>query len=188
MRVLRRRQSAAGEQSRRCDEVRTVLGDRKPGAPAPDARTGRHTARRRQTQSSPWRCGYWWKREDIERPSRGGPVFQVGHGADEAERRGLVARVEVAADDGARPAADAGQDGDVFVPVRPAIGDRLADDAGAGLELPFQFAAARIDRLEPAVHGSVEDQVAGGGQGAAPERQVFLDLPGGLLLAPDPRR
>ena len=49
-------------------------------------------------------------------------------------------------------------------PSGPAIGDRLADDPGAGLELPQQLAGVGIDRLEPAVHRAVEDDVAGGRQ------------------------
>ena len=48
-------------------------------------------------------------------------------------------------DDRAGPAADAGQDRDVLPAVRPAIGDRLADDPGAGLELPQQLAGPGVD-------------------------------------------
>ena len=67
-------------------------------------------------------------------------------------------------------------------PSGPAIGDRLADDRRSRLELPQHFAAAGIDRLEPAVHGSVEDHVAGGGDGAAPDRKFLLDRPDRLAL------
>ena len=63
---------------------------------------------------------------------------QVRHRVDEAERGGAVARVEIARDDRARPAADAGEHGDVLLAVRAAVGDRLADDPRAGLELPEQ--------------------------------------------------
>src|SRR5436309_2210743 len=45
--------------------------------------------------------------EDIERASLGGGVLQIGHCIDEAERGGAVARVEIAGDDRAGPAADA---------------------------------------------------------------------------------
>ena len=37
-----------------------------------------------------------------------------------------------------------------------------------------------VDRLEPALHRSVEDDVAGGGERAAPDREVLLDRPGRL--------
>src|SRR3984957_15242134 len=63
------------------------------------------------------------------------------------------------------------------MPVRPPIGDRLADDAGAGLELPFQLACLGVDGFEPAIHGSVENESAGCGHRAAPQRQILLDGP-----------
>ena len=56
------------------------------------------------------------------------------------------------------------------------IRHRLADDAGAGLELPELLARARVDGLEPAVHRAVEHDVAGGDECPAPHGQVFLDL------------
>src|SRR5206468_1750369 len=85
------------------------------------------------------------------------------------------------------PATDTRKDGDILVPVRAAIRDRLADDAGAGLELPFELAAMRVHRLEPAVHGSVENEIACRNQGAAPDGQILLDLPGRLALHRIPR-
>ena len=78
------------------------------------------------------------------------------------------------------------------LPSGPAVGDRLADDPGAGLELPQQLAGARVDRLEPAVHRAVEDDVARRRQRAAPDGKLLLDLqtvlavdriPGGELAA-----
>src|ERR671912_1859387 len=78
------------------------------------------------------------KAEHIERPSFRRDVLQVAHDVDEAEGRGPVAHVEVAGDDGARPAADAGEDGHVLLSIRAAVGDRLADRARAHLELPEQ--------------------------------------------------
>src|ERR671913_1629153 len=122
------------------------------------------------------------KAEHIERPSFRRDVLQVAHDVDEAEGRGPVAHVEVAGDDGARPAADAGEDGHILAPVRPAIGGRLADDAGAGLELPQQLAGAGMERFEPALHGSVEDHVAGGYDRGAPHRKVLGTRPDGLAL------
>src|ERR1700754_488395 len=130
--------------------------------------------------------------EDIERPSGCGFRLEVRHDAGHAERAGGIPRIKVAGNDGACPAADPRQDGDILVPVRTTIGDRLADDPGAGLELPFQFAGPGVDGFEPAIHRSVEHQSAGGGHRAAPQRQVLLDgpdrlaryrIPGGELAA-----
>src|SRR5690349_24732718 len=58
--------------------------------------------------------------EDIERPPLGRVLRQVAHGADEAKRRGLVARVEATRDDGAGPAADTRQHRHILMPVRAA--------------------------------------------------------------------
>src|ERR1700758_4832712 len=80
------------------------------------------------------------EREHIERPSGCGLRLEIRHNADHAERTGRIARVQITGDDGARPAACPREDSDIFVAVRPAIGHRLADDPGAGLELPFVFA------------------------------------------------
>src|SRR4051794_10724318 len=44
------------------------------------------------------------------------------------------------------PPADAGQDRDVLFPVRALVRRRLADDAGAALELPKLLARLRVDR------------------------------------------
>src|SRR3984957_9242831 len=122
------------------------------------------------------------KREHIERPSGCGLRLEIRHNADHAERAGRIARVKVAGDDGARPAADPRQDGDIFVAVRSAIGHRLADDPGASLELPFEFARLGVDGFEPAIHGPVKDESARGGHRAAPQRQVLLDGPDRLPL------
>src|ERR1700728_4614747 len=106
------------------------------------------------------------KREHIERPSGCGLRLEIRHNADHAERAGRIARVKVTGDDGARPAAYPRQDGDIFVAVRPAIGHGLADDPGAGLELPFEFACFGVDGFEPAIHGPVKDESARGGHRA----------------------
>src|SRR4051812_44215201 len=53
--------------------------------------------------------------EDIERPPLRRDVRQVVHHAAPAIRGGGIARVEVVGDDGAGPAADAGQDGDILM-------------------------------------------------------------------------
>src|SRR5581483_9596816 len=101
------------------------------------------------------------KREDIQRPSLRRVLRQIGHRGDEAERRGRIRGREVAGDDGAGPSAHAGEYGDVLLAVRAFVRDRLSDDSGTGLELPQLLAAARVDRLEPPVHRSVEGDVAG---------------------------
>src|ERR1700722_6359591 len=120
--------------------------------------------------------------EDIERPSGCGFRLEIRHESVHAKRAGGIPRIKVAGDDGASPAADPRQDGDIFVSVRTTIGDRLADDPGASPELPFRFAGLGVDGFEPAVHGSVENQPAGGGHRAAPQRQVLLDGPDRLAL------
>src|SRR5271166_4017066 len=125
--------------------------------------------------------------EDIERPSGCSLRFEISHDADHAERAGRIARVKVAGDDGARPAAYARQDGDILVPIRPAIGDGLADDPGAGLELPFEVACLGVDGFEPAIHRSVKDESTCSGHRAAPQRQVLFDGPDRLALYWIPR-
>src|SRR3984885_4902543 len=120
--------------------------------------------------------------EDIERPSGCGFRLEIRHESVHAKRAGGIPRIKVAGDDGASPAADPRQDGDIFMSVRTTIGDRLADDPGASPELPFRFAGLGVDGFEPAVHGSVENQPAGGGHRAAPQRQVLLDGPDRLAL------
>src|SRR3954447_12925567 len=79
-----------------------------------------------------------WQCKRVEHPALGRRLRQVRHRVDESEGGGAVVRVELAGDDGARPAADAGENRDVLLPVRALIGDRLADDPGAAFELPEQ--------------------------------------------------
>src|ERR1700730_16036396 len=120
--------------------------------------------------------------EDIECSSGCGFRLEIRHDAVHAKRAGGIPRIKIAGHDGACPAADSRQDGDVFVPVRTTIGYGLSDDPGASLELPFQFARLGVDGFEPAIHGPVENQSAGGGHRAAPQRQVLLDGPDRLAL------
>src|SRR3569833_1218075 len=117
------------------------------------------------------------KREDIEHASCRGLAWKVFHCVDETERRRRIGWVKPPRDDCARPTADTGHDRDVLAAVRSSITDRLADAAAAGLERPQELAGAAVDRLERAVHGSIENHVAAGREGWAPQRQVFLDLP-----------
>src|SRR5204863_8047219 len=122
------------------------------------------------------------EREDIQHASLLRSGRQVAHGVHEPERRGRVARVQIARDDGARPSPYSGQDRDVLPPVRSAVRHRLADYSGAAAELPEHFSIARVDGLEPAVHGSVERDVAGGDERAAPHGQILADAPRGLAF------
>src|SRR4051812_7883107 len=82
-----------------------------------------------------------------------GVFRQVLHRVDEAERRRAVACVDLAGDDDARPAADAGEDRDVLLAIRTAVAHRLADDPGARAEAPQHLAGFGIERLEDAIHG-----------------------------------
>src|SRR4051794_36884005 len=61
---------------------------------------------------------------------------QVLHRVDETEGAAGIAGVEVVGDDYARPPAHARQDRDVLLAVGALVGDGLADDSGAALELP----------------------------------------------------
>src|SRR5439155_11701400 len=76
------------------------------------------------------------KAEDIEHSAFLRDVRQVAHHVGETPCRGAVARVEISRNDGARPSAHARENGDVLMPVGPAIRDRLADDSGACLVFP----------------------------------------------------
>src|SRR5689334_13833991 len=94
------------------------------------------------------------EREDIEHASRSGFAGQVLDRVGEAQRCGRIARIEIAIDNSAGPAANAGDDGDILPPVRAAVADRLADDSAASLELPHQPPGPAIQRFEPAVERS----------------------------------
>src|SRR5687767_7860497 len=79
------------------------------------------------------------QRKHIKRASLGRVLRQVLHRIDKPERRRRIARVQIARDHNARPAADAGEDRNVLLPVRPAVRHRLPDDSRAALELPKLF-------------------------------------------------
>src|SRR4051812_47542290 len=72
--------------------------------------------------------------------------------------------------------------------VRSTVCDGLADDAGAGLELPQRRSSARVDGLEPTVHRSIERDVSAGDERSAPDRQVLLNGPNDLTCLGVPRR
>src|SRR5215211_3990590 len=77
-----------------------------------------------------------WQREDVERAALLRVARQILHRRGETEGRRRIARIEIASDDAAGPAADAGDHRDVLLAVGPAIRDRLADDPRAGAILP----------------------------------------------------
>src|SRR3954447_1589466 len=100
------------------------------------------------------------KTEHIEGASLGRHVLEVGHGTGEAQGGSRIARVEIAGYHRAGPAADPRQHRDMLVAVGAAPGRRLANDAGARLELPKHGAGLGIDGFEPAFHRAVEGDVA----------------------------
>src|SRR6478735_3427849 len=75
------------------------------------------------------------------------------------------------------PAADAGNDCDIFASVGTPEHGRLADDPGACLVLPQQLAGLRVDRLEPPFAIAVEDEAVSRCRGTAPHRPALLDRP-----------
>src|SRR5690349_446091 len=119
------------------------------------------------------------QREDIQRTALLSLLFQIGHHAAPATSRAGIACIEISRHHTACPAADARHHGDVLLAIRCFVRDRLTDDSGACLELPKQCAGARVQRLEPSFHRSVEHDAAGRGEGAAPYREALLHLPHG---------
>src|SRR5690349_18210390 len=109
------------------------------------------------------------QREDIELASGARVLRQILHRADEAAARRRIFRRQLCRDDGAGPAANAREHGDVLLAVRTEIRDRLTDDARARLVLPLQRAGARVDGFEAAIHRAVEQNVARGHERAAPD-------------------
>src|SRR5947209_12834153 len=98
------------------------------------------------------------QREDIQLASHFGFRREILGRADKAAGAGDIARIELADENRAGPAADAGEYGDVLPAVGSAIRDGLADDSGVGSELPALFAGLGVDGAEAAVHRAVENQ------------------------------
>src|SRR5947208_85209 len=90
------------------------------------------------------------KSEDIESSSTWGKRRQVRHGPEHAETAGRIAGVHAAGYQRADPASYTAEDRNILMPVRPAIADRLTDDAALRLVLPEQLARPGVERLEPA--------------------------------------
>src|SRR3954453_2423621 len=121
--------------------------------------------------------------EDQQLAPAGGVEWQVLRRAGESQRAVAHPRIDLGIGHHTRPAADARQDRDVLLSVGAAIGDRLADEAGAGTELPQHVPILGVDHFEKAVHGSIEGDIACCDQRAAPDRQLLVNLPD--LLARD---
>src|SRR5215210_9597122 len=115
--------------------------------------------------------------EDGQNAALGRELARVTEGAERAETGGRILGTDAGGDADTGPAADARVHGEVLRPIRSGVGHRVADDARGGLELPEDLAALRVNALQPAFHGAVEDQAAGRGERAAVSRQVLLDLP-----------
>src|SRR5688572_20791790 len=124
-------------------------------------------------------------RKDIEHATLGGGFVQtrlVGDAHCTQCSVRILAR-EIVRDGQTEPTAHAGVDRHVLLLVRALERHRVADDPGRHLVLPEHLARLGIYGLEPAVHRSVEDEIRGGGQHAAPGGEALLDPP--LLLARD---
>src|SRR3954468_10052642 len=70
--------------------------------------------------------------EDQQLAPAGGVERQILGRTDKTERPVAHPRIDLGIGDYPRPAADARQDRDILLPVGAAIGDRLADEPGAG--------------------------------------------------------
>ncbi|MCW0424195.1 hypothetical protein NB713_002138 [Xanthomonas sacchari] len=101
--------------------------------------------------------------------------------AGRTQRTVRIARIQAGGDRQADPATDAREHRHVLVAVG-LVGDRVADDARGQLGLPQLLAGVLVHRAEPAVQRAVEHQPAIGDQGAAPHRELLLDLPLGLAF------
>src|SRR5665213_705871 len=128
------------------------------------------------------------KREHHERAAAAGIGRKIPDSTDKAACAMPDARIDLRIGDGAGPAADAVQNGDVLVAVTALIGDRLADESARGMKPVQQLAVARIDNLEPAVERAVHGDVARGDHGAGPYRKLLVDRPDLLVCAYIPGR
>src|SRR4051812_8435892 len=98
--------------------------------------------------------------EDQQLAPAGGVERQILGRTDKTERAVAHPRIDLGVCHHTRPAADARQDRDVLLSVGAAIGDRLANESGAGAELPEDMPVLGIHGLEQPIHGAVERDVA----------------------------
>src|SRR4051812_5995502 len=115
--------------------------------------------------------------EDRQHSALGAELVGIAERAESAQARRRVLVADSGGDADAGPSADAGEDGDVLLAVGPEVRHRVADDPGRSLEPPEILAGLPVDRLEPAFHGSVEDEAASGGERPAIRCEGLLDLP-----------
>src|ERR1051326_7172193 len=116
------------------------------------------------------------QREDHQRAAAGRISRQILHRARKAEGAVPHPRIDFRVRDNAGPAADAGQNRDVLPTVVALIRDRLTDDPGRRSDLPQHLARLGVHRLEPAIHRSVERDITRSHDGAAPHREILVDL------------
>src|SRR5690606_14376135 len=74
------------------------------------------------------------------------------------------------------PAAPAARDGQVLNPI-DLVGDREAHRGGPEATLPEDLAGRRVQRADPAVEVSRENDSSGGRQGSGKERCTLFDAP-----------
>src|SRR5437879_2379091 len=86
--------------------------------------------------------------EHVKHAALGGAILQVPQYIAKAHRCRAIARIEISRHHGAGPTANTGKNRDVFLAIRTAIGDGLANNAGARLELPQGDTAPFVDGLE----------------------------------------
>src|SRR5512142_2173857 len=107
------------------------------------------------------------KREHIQHASLRRSGWEIAHGSNKSQRCCGVALSEAAGHDRTGPSADARKHRHVFLLLRTAIDNGLADDARTCFELPELFPGARVHRFEPTVESAEEHEVARGGHRAA---------------------
>src|SRR5689334_21133108 len=89
--------------------------------------------------------------------------------------------MDISGDNCSLTVSDARQVRDVWLAIGSLIRHRLTDDPGALLLLPQHLPAIGVHRFEPAFHGAVENNSAGGSDRAAPDREFFIDRPARFL-------
>src|SRR6266511_342939 len=113
------------------------------------------------------------KLEHVHGTARGRELGKILGGGCDSECRVRIVRCEAARN----IAADSRVDGDALLAVGPNEGHRAPDDAGWQLRLEQHPPRSGIDRLEPPVHGAVEDQVTGRGEDSAIYWETLPDSP-----------
>jgi hypothetical protein len=97
-------------------------------------------------------------------------LVEGGIATDRAEARMRIRQTSGETDTG--PTTDTRQDRHILASGM-FVGHHVADDTRRGLELIEQLAGLRIDRLQVAFQGSVEYDVTGRGERAAPSGELL---------------